>query len=101
MKARTLPFMCLLAFSVGMVSGLGAWAFRMLIGLFHNVLFLGNFQFHYDANLHTPENPWGAGVILVPVIGALNCGLAGQNIRSGSQGARCSRGHGRNILPRF
>ena len=62
--------MCLLSLSVGIIAGLGAWAFRMLIGLFHNILFLGNFQFHYDANLHTPENPWGAGVILAPVIGA-------------------------------
>ena len=26
---------------------------------------------HYDANLFTPPSPWGAGVILVPVIGAM------------------------------
>ena len=43
----------------------------MLIGLVHNILFLGKFQFHYDANLHTIGNPWGPWVILVPVIGAL------------------------------
>ncbi len=69
--SRNLPFMCLLSFSVGIVAGIGAWAFRMLIGLFHNVLFLGKFQFYYDANVHTHGNPWGLGVILVPVIGAL------------------------------
>mgnify|MGYP002640418560 CR=1 FL=1 len=69
--SRDLPFMCLLSFSVGIIAGLGAWAFRMLIGLVHNILFLGKFQFFYDANVHTPENPWGIGVILVPVIGAL------------------------------
>lgn len=69
--SRDLPFMCLLSFSVGIIAGLGAWAFRMLIGLVHNILFLGKFQFFYDANVHTPGNPWGAGVILVPVIGAL------------------------------
>ena len=63
--------MCLLSFSVGIIAGLGAWAFRMLIGLVHNVLFLGKFQFFYDANVHTAGNPWGLGVILVPVIGAL------------------------------
>jgi len=69
-KPRNLPFMCLLSLSVGIIAGLGAWAFRMLIGLFHNLLFLGEFQFHYDANVHTPANPWGPAVILVPVIGA-------------------------------
>jgi len=68
---RNLPFMCLLAFAVGIIAGLGAWSFRMLIGLVHNILFLGKFQFHYDANLHTIGNPWGPWVILVPVIGAL------------------------------
>ncbi len=63
--------MSLLAFSVGVVAGLGAFVFRELIGLVHNVLFLGKFAFDYDANLFTPASPWGAGVILVPVIGAV------------------------------
>jgi CIC family chloride channel protein len=63
--------MSLLAFSVGVVAGLGAFVFRELIGLVHNVLFLGKFAFAYDANLFTPASPWGAGVILVPVIGAV------------------------------
>jgi len=63
--------MCLLSFSVGIIAGLGAWAFRMLIGLFHNILFLGKFKFFYDANVHTPHNPWGVWIILAPVIGAL------------------------------
>jgi chloride channel protein, CIC family len=63
--------MSLLAFSVGVVAGLGAYFFRELIGLVHNVLFLGRFAFEYDANLFTPASPWGAGVILVPVIGAV------------------------------
>ncbi len=71
LKIRNLPFMCLLSFSVGIIAGLGAWAFRMLIGLVHNVLFLGEFHFHYDANVHTTPNPWGPWVIMVPVIGAL------------------------------
>ena len=63
--------MSLLAFSVGVVAGLGAFVFRELIGLVHNVLFLGTFAFDYDANLFTPSSPWGAGVILVPVVGAV------------------------------
>ena len=69
--SRNLPFICMLAFAVGIIAGLGAWGFRMLIGLIHNILFLGKFQFYYDANLHTMGDPWGPWVILVPVIGAL------------------------------
>ncbi len=61
----------LLAVLIGGVAGLGAVAFRGMIALFHNLLFLGVFSFAYDANLHTPGSPWGAWVILVPVVGAL------------------------------
>ena len=60
-----------LALIVGVVTGLGAVAFRDLIGLIHNVLFLGQLSFRYDANIFTPPSPWGMFVILVPVIGAL------------------------------
>ncbi len=60
----------LLALIVGVVTGLGAVAFRDLIGLIHNLMFLGHFVFRYDANLFTPPSPWGAWVILVPVAGA-------------------------------
>ena len=35
----------------------------------HNLMFLGVFSFDYDANIHTAPSPWGAGVILAPVIG--------------------------------
>ncbi|MBT5659776.1 MAG: chloride channel protein, partial [Rhodospirillaceae bacterium] len=62
---------CFFAVLVGGVSGFGAWLFRLLIGLIHNFLFLGEFSLFYDANIHTPASPWGAGVILVPVVGAL------------------------------
>ncbi len=70
-RPRNLPLICLLALAVGVIAGLGAWCFRMLIGLIHNILFLGEFHFYYDANIHTAASLWGAGVILVPVIGAL------------------------------
>lgn len=60
-----------LAMAVGIVTGFGAVAFRDLIGLLHNALFLGQVAVRYDANIFTPPSPWGAGVILVPVIGAL------------------------------
>jgi CIC family chloride channel protein len=61
----------LLAIIVGVVTGFGAVAFRALIGLFHNIAFLGRFSFGYDASVFTPPSPWGACVILVPVIGGL------------------------------
>jgi len=66
-----LVHLSILALIVGIVTGLGAVAFRDLIGLIHNVLFLGRFSVHYDANIFTPPSPWGALVILVPVVGAL------------------------------
>lgn len=70
-QVRGVAFMMLMAIAVGSVAGVGAWGFRMLIGLVHNVLFLGQLSFHYDANVFTPASPWGIGVILVPVVGAL------------------------------
>lgn len=68
---RGLPLMMIMAIAVGVVAGFGAWGFRMLIGFVHNVLFLGQLVFSYDANVYTPASPWGVGVVLVPVAGAL------------------------------
>ena len=63
-----------LAISVGVIAGLGAVAFRALISLFHDLLFLGRVSWVYDANQHTPPF-WFAGwdwlVIFVPVVGAV------------------------------
>ncbi len=61
----------LLAIVVGGVTGLGAVFFRALIALIHNVAFLGQFSIAYDANQFTPASPWGALIILAPVIGGL------------------------------
>ncbi|WP_197513142.1 chloride channel protein [Acidihalobacter aeolianus] len=72
-RARSLirwRFMILAAL-VGVVAGLGAVAFRALIAVFHNALFYGRFGLFYDAQVHMPPSVWGAGVILVPVVGAL------------------------------
>jgi chloride channel protein, CIC family len=63
--------MVLLALVVGVVTGIGAVLFRALIGLVHNVMFLGHLAFDYNASLFTPDNPWGPLVILVPVIGGI------------------------------
>ncbi|WP_373087823.1 chloride channel protein [Sneathiella sp.] len=68
---RGIVLLCLLAGLVGIIGGIGAWIFRLLIGFFHNLLFLGQFNLQYDANLHTPTDVWGAWVIAVPVIGAV------------------------------
>jgi CIC family chloride channel protein len=69
-RALGLVRLSLLALAVGVVSGIGAVVFRDLIGLVHNGLFFGRLDTHYDANLFTPPSPWGAFVILVPVVGA-------------------------------
>jgi CIC family chloride channel protein len=59
----------LLAIVVGVITGFGAVLFRALIGIIHNIAFLGSFAIDYDASVFTPPSPWGAFVILVPVIG--------------------------------
>jgi len=61
----------LLALLLGLMTGLGAAVFRALIGLIHNVAFLGSFTRDYDASIFTAASPWGAFVVLVPVIGGL------------------------------
>ena len=70
-RAGGLLRLALLALLTGTITGFGAVAFRALIGFIHNALFLGQFSFRYDANLFTPVSPWGAGVILVPVLGSV------------------------------
>jgi CIC family chloride channel protein len=55
----------------GVAGGLGAWIFRLMIGLVHNLFFLGRLDAAYDANVHTPPSPWGAAVVLVPVVGGV------------------------------
>ena len=59
----------LIAIIVGLITGFGAVLFRALIGLIHNIAFLWTFAIDYDASIFTPPSPWGAFVILVPVLG--------------------------------
>ncbi len=72
-KDRTLGQLnlALLTVVVGIAAGLGAVAFRGLIAVIHNILFLKKFSFAYDANIHTVGSPWGIFVILVPILGAI------------------------------
>ncbi len=73
MNARPIPliYLCLLEIVVGIVGGIGAVIFRGLISFVHNLLFLGQLSVIYDSSLFTPPSPWGAFVILVPVVGAI------------------------------
>ena len=61
----------MLSVGLGVVAGVGAFAFRALIGLFHNLFFLGRFSWLYDSNHHTPSGPWGSWVAFAPVLGAV------------------------------
>jgi CIC family chloride channel protein len=76
----------LLSVLVGAVAGLGAVAFRDLIALFHNLLFLGKLSVVYDANIYTPSSPWGPFVVLVPVMGALGVTLLVQKFAPEAKG---------------
>jgi chloride channel protein, CIC family len=67
----SLVALCALALGLGIATGLGAVIFRDLIGFIHNLMFLGLPRLRYDANIFTPPSPWGAAIILVPVIGAV------------------------------
>jgi len=63
--------MTLFAVGVGIITGIGAYVFRELIGLIHNLFFLRQLSFAYDSSVFTPFNPWGPWVILVPAVGAI------------------------------
>ncbi len=86
--ARSLnaPALWALSILVGVVAGLGAVAFRALIGFVHNLLFLGKLSSAYDANTHTPPSPWGPFVIFVPVAGALGVAFLVKNFAPEAKG---------------
>jgi len=83
---RSLALMLVLAFATGVIAGVGAWGFRMLIGLVHNVLFLGEPVFTYDANVHTAASPWGWVVVFVPVVGAVAVAFLVKNFAPEAKG---------------
>jgi CIC family chloride channel protein len=70
---RPLPLLALtlIAILIGFLAALGAVAFRGMIAFFHNLFFLGRLSLSYDALGHTAAGPWGAGIILIPALGAL------------------------------
>jgi CIC family chloride channel protein len=73
---------------VGVIAGFGAVFFRDLIGLIHNIAFLGKFSIEYDTSQFTPPSPWGAFIILVPVLGSFAVTFLVENF------APEARGHG-------
>ncbi len=83
--ARTWVFWPL-SILVGIIAGLGAVVLRALIGLVHNLLFLGKPSAAYDANVHTGPAAWGPFVILVPVLGALGVTFLVKNFAPEAKG---------------
>jgi chloride channel protein, CIC family len=63
--------LCGLALIVGVMTGFGAVALRLLIGLFHNLFYNGTFSIWYDANISEGPSRFGNWVLLSPVLGGL------------------------------
>ncbi|MEZ5876437.1 MAG: chloride channel protein [Tepidamorphaceae bacterium] len=67
----TLPVLVLLALVVGVVAAIGAIIFKYMIAVIYNFAFHGIFSFDLDPNAYGDPSVWGAGIILVPVVGGL------------------------------
>jgi CIC family chloride channel protein len=63
--------LCGLALFIGVMTGLGAVAFRALIGFVHNAFYNGKLSFVYDANIAEAPSRFGDWVFFSPVIGGL------------------------------
>jgi len=63
--------MFLLAIAVGVFGGFGAIVFKTIIAFFQNLFFFGELSLTYLPDEHIDPSPWGALIILVPIIGAL------------------------------
>jgi len=63
--------LCGLALVIGVMTGLGAVAFRALIGFVHNAFYNGKLSMFYDANIAEAPSRFGDWVFLSPVIGGL------------------------------
>ena len=67
----SLALLTCLALIVGVVAGLGAIFFKLLIAVITNFAFYGEISAHYDPNAYGPASPWGPLIIAVPVVGGL------------------------------
>jgi len=82
----SLLVLCGLALIVGVMTGFGAVALRMLIGLFHNVLYNGTFSIWYDANISEGPSRFGDWVLLSPILGGLVVVFLVRNFAPEAQG---------------
>jgi CIC family chloride channel protein len=60
-----------LSIIAGILGAVGAIVLKLLIAFIFNLAFEGTFSFAFDWVRHLAPSIWGAGVILVPVIGAV------------------------------
>jgi CIC family chloride channel protein len=63
--------LCGLALVIGIMTGLGAVAFRALIAMVHNLSYNGTLSFVYDANVSEGPSRFGDLVLFSPIIGGL------------------------------
>ena len=63
--------LCGLALVIGVMTGIGAVAFRALIAFVHNASYNGRLSFIYDANIMEGPSRFGDFVLLSPIIGGL------------------------------
>ena len=71
LQRLTLVWICLLAVSIGIVTGLGAVVFRALVDFVHNLFFYGNPSFEGLGAGFGPPSVFGPLVVLSPVVGGL------------------------------
>ncbi len=70
---------------VGVIAGLGAIFFRLLIAFFHNLFFFGKISFKYNSNLHFTSS-FGSLVIIIPAIGMFLIGFLTQKYAPEAKG---------------
>src|ERR1700761_5635944 len=70
-RRGSLLTLCGLALAVGLMTGVGAVAFRALIAVVHNLFYNGKLSIVFDANLSEGPSRFGDLVFFSPVIGGL------------------------------
>src|ERR1700733_7103463 len=83
-------FMIGIAFIVGIFGGFGAVLFRKLVACIHNISFSGKLSVIYHETIHAPLSIWGAGIILLPIIGSFFVTWLIENFASDERGLSVS-----------
>ncbi len=73
---------------VGILGGLGAVLYVLMVGIVYNMVFLGRFAFIYHESLYSPASRWGIGIILVPILGGLIVVWLLKNYAANERGVR-------------